>query len=423
MPGKSQVCRVVVVGGGPVGLGVAALLASGRAADRLDVHVVDSGEAPSWHPESIDLRVYALARSSQRILARAGAWDLIRERRVSPYRRMRVWQGDRWGGAGSLEFDCADIGEPDLGHIVEDQLVREALVSRLTESPNVHYMTGATVTGLVQRRQRVDVELSTGSSLKATLVVAADGADSPIRSEIGIGVISRDYRQQAIVTHIATERPHEQTAWQRFLPGGPLAFLPLLDGRSSIVWSLPDAEATRLAALEDRDFVAVLQTASGDVLGPLEAPAARALFPLLARHASRYCIDRVALAGDAAHCVHPLAGQGMNLGLSDAAVLATVIEEAIAADEDAGDLRVLRRYERGRKGENLGTLLALDAIERLFGLPSWAAPASAFGLGAVECMLPAKRLLMRRALGLHRREARPRPDPAPPGPIGAGRRE
>src|SRR5690606_3866866 len=173
---------------------------------------------------------------------------------------------------------------------------------------------------------------------------------------------------------VATERPHEETAWQRFMPGGPLALLPLSDGRSSIVWSLPDAEAARLRAAPDAEFLAALEDASERVLGRPTACAERALFKLRAQHALRYVEPRAVLIGDAAHTVHPLAGQGMNLGLADAAALAAVIERALAAGEDPGDRRVLRRYERRRKPENLEMLAALDGLHRLFALPDWAAP-------------------------------------------------
>ena len=190
------------------------------------------------------------------------------------------------------------------------------------------------------------------------------------------------------VAHVETARPHERTAWQRFLPGGPLALLPLADGRSSIVWSLPTKDAERLLA------------ASAGVIGDLTACSKRVGFPLQALHALQYTSTRVALLGDAAHTVHPLAGQGMNLGILDAASIAAVTEDALLAGEDVGDLKVLRRYERERKGDNFAMLAAFDGLNRLFRLPGWAAPMRALGLRAVEAADPVKRLLMQKALGL-----------------------
>ncbi len=213
--------------------------------------------------------------------------------------------------------------------------------------------------------------------------------------------MSHSYEQTAVVTHVASALPHRETAWQRFLPDGPLAFLPLSDGRTSVVWSLPTERAERLIAAEQGAFVAELQAASAGALGALGPCAARAGFPLQALHATHYCAPRAALVGDAAHTVHPLAGQGMNLGLLDAASIAAVIEDAVLAGEDPGDLKVLRRYERDRKGGNLEMLLALDALHRLFRLPGWVAPLRAVGLRAVDSSGIAKRVLMQRALGLN----------------------
>ncbi len=235
------------------------------------------------------------------------------------------------------------------------------------------------------------------------LLAAADGSDSAVRKLLDLPAAGHGYGQTALVTHVTSALPHADTAWQRFLPGGPLAFLPLVDGRSSVVWSLPAEEAERLLAAPDAALVEALQTASAGVLGTLSAVAARGGFPLRALHALKYCRPRVALVGDAAHTVHPLAGQGMNLGLLDAACLAAEIEAALEAGEDPGDLKTLRRYERERKGDNLRMLLALDGLNRLFRLPAWAAPLRAAGLGAANASGVAKRALMRHALGLNAR--------------------
>jgi 2-polyprenylphenol 6-hydroxylase len=391
---------ILISGAGPVGLTVAALLACAPSANRCRIHVIESAAAPHWDPERVDLRVYALSRASQRIFDRLGIWSDIAAKRACAYERMHVWQGDRPDGAAALRFDCADIGEPDLGHIVEDRLLKHVLAMRLEAAARVTMRTGRTVVAVEPVGRGIAVHLDSGETLEGSLLVAADGADSAVRSMFALPSIGRSYAQQALVAHVTTERAHRDTAWQRFLPGGPLAFLPLADGRSSIVWSLPEADAAVLSAAPEPEFLDALQSASAGVLGRLGPVSARARFPLQIMHALRYCCDRGVLVGDAAHAVHPLAGQGMNLGLADAACLAEEIDAAVQRGEHPGDLRVLRRYERRRKAENLKMLLALDALNRLFRLPAWVAPLRAAGLAAVDAAPPAKRLLMRRALGL-----------------------
>ena len=390
---------VLISGGGPVGLALAALLDGARP--DLRIWVVEPRERPEWRTDHVDLRVYALSRSSQRILERAGAWASVVGRRACPYERMRVWEGDDPEGAASIGFDCADIGEPDLGHIVEDVLLRDALLARLAGSSRVRIALGSAVQSVEIRADTAVVTLSDGAVVRASLVVAADGAQSPVRGMLDLPVVTHDYGESAIVAHVGSERPHEHVARQRFLRSGPLALLPLVDGRSSVVWSLPTAEAERLAATPDGEFLAALEDASGGVLGRLGPVSARARFPLQILHALRYCCPRGVLVGDAAHVVHPLAGQGMNLGLTDAACLAAEIEAAVAAGRDPGDVRVLRRYERRQKANNMNMLLALDALHRLFGLPGAAAPIRTLGLAMTNAAGPAKQWLMRRALGLH----------------------
>jgi 2-polyprenylphenol 6-hydroxylase len=389
--------QVVIVGAGPVGLAIAALLATGPAAARLRLRVIDSQPPPVWNPAATDLRVYALSRAAQRIFAELGQWDWICARRASPYRRMRVWEGAH-DGAASIDFDSADIGEPDLGHIVEDSVLRDALIQRIADRVELSF--GTAVSAVAPVRGGMRVTLGTGETLSATLVVAADGGASRVRTLLEMPVIERNYGQQAIVTHVVTEHPHAATAWQRFLPDGPLAFLPLADGRSSVVWSMPSARARALLGCADAAFLDALQTAAGGVLGVLGPIASRAAFTLTALHALEYCRGGIVLAGDAAHCVHPLAGQGMNLGLLDAACLAEELTRAVLNGEHIGDERVLQRYARRRKGDNLKMLLAFDALDRWFRLPPAFAPLRALGLSAVDRALPLKRVLMQRALGL-----------------------
>jgi 2-octaprenylphenol hydroxylase len=391
---------IVIAGAGVVGLATAALLATGRCADRLRVQVLDARAPPPWRADELDLRVYALSRASQRLLESVGAWWSIAARRACAYRRMHVWEGTD-PNQRALEFDSADIAEPDLGHIVEDSLIRTALADVLRAAPNAEVTTGAAVESLETERRATVVRLAGGRTLRGTLLVAADGSDSAVRRLLDLPVHARSYGQTALVTHVASTKPHRETAWQRFLPGGPLALLPLADGRSSVVWSLPSERGAELLAAAPDELVAELTSASAGVLGEIESCSARAGFPLQALHAPRYCAARAALVGDAAHTVHPLAGQGMNLGLLDAGALARVVEDALLAGEDPGDLKVLRRYERERKGANLEMLLALDALHRGFALPDWAAPLRGVALSAVGRSAVAKRFFMRRALGLN----------------------
>lgn len=389
---------VVIAGGGPVGLALAALLGGGT--DDLEVRLYEPRPAPRWNPESMDLRVYALSRASRNILAHLGAWDAIAGSRASPYRLMRVWHGESHDGAGTLTFDSADAGEPELGHIVEDVLCRDR-IWRALQDTSVRVAFGTKIESVEPGKRAVRVTTEDGETVAATVLIAADGSDSPIRERLRFHATEFSYGQRAVVTHVATERSHRETAWQRFLPDGPLAFLPLLDGRSSVVWSTGSEHAEALCRADEQDFLDEMQTAAGGVLGRIQSTSRRASFPLRAIHARRYCRSRVALVGDAAHTVHPLAGQGMNLGLLDAAVLAEVILEALDRGEDPGDLRVLRRYERRRKGENLRMLMALDGLHRLFRLSARGmSQLRALGLSAVDSVPLLKGLLMDEAMGL-----------------------
>jgi 2-octaprenylphenol hydroxylase len=398
---KARQPTVLIAGAGTVGLALAALLATGRGAERLRVQVVDARAVPRWRAEHTDLRVYALSRASQQLLEHLGVWDAVRAGRACAYRRMHVWEGDDPSGAAQLDFDAADIGEPDLGHIVEDSLLRSVLVDVVGAAPNAELTVGNALSSIEVGRREVFGRLANGGEVRGTLLVAADGSESAVRGMLELPIAARSYEQTALVTHVTSTLPHRDTAWQRFLPGGPLAFLPLADGRSSVVWSLPTERAQGLLAADAAELLAELQAASAGVLGELTASDARGGFPLQALHALRYCSARAALVGDAAHTIHPLAGQGMNLGLLDAACLAAVLEDAVLAGEDLGDRKVLRRYERQRKGDNLQMLLALDGLHRLFRMPAWAAPLRAAGLRAVGSSGIAKRLLMQRALGLN----------------------
>ncbi|MEJ2655466.1 MAG: UbiH/UbiF/VisC/COQ6 family ubiquinone biosynthesis hydroxylase [Acidihalobacter sp.] len=368
----------------------AALGQAGRS-----VAVVEARLPPAFRAEDdYDLRVSAVNRASQHLLERVGAWPGIIERRASAYRRMRVWDAR---STGEIEFDAVEMGEPDLGHIVENRVIQEALLERLEQLDSVRLLAPFGVETLELGEHGVRVGLSDGRELQARLVVGADGARSHIRELAGMQRSARDYGQTAIVATVATEVPHESTAWQRFLPTGPLAFLPLGDGRSSIVWSATSAEAERLLGLEDADFRHELARAADLRLGCITACSKRAGFPLVGGQSYPYVRARVALIGDAAHSIHPLAGQGVNLGFMDAAELAGVLDSSF---RDPGSMLVLRRYERARRGENETVMRLMEGFRLLFGsqlpLLPWVRGRGMVLTGTVQ---PLKRHLMAHALG------------------------
>ncbi len=393
--------RVLIAGGGPVGLALAALLSQTRSAAEWTVQLIEPRPMPRWSADDVDLRVYALSRASQHILATAGVWDAIATARASPYRRMVVWEGHLGDRIGTLRFDSADIGEPDLGHIVEDRLIRAVLAERLAACPNVSLDYGVELAAVDVTSDRVAATTAAGTIIEADVLIAADGSASTVRALVDLPAFDVPYGQAAVVTHVATTRAHAQTAWQRFLPSGPVALLPLADGRSSVVWSTSAEHAEALLVADENAFAAELAAATDRALGDIDRVGPRASFALHALHARRYCVPRVALIGDAAHTIHPLAGQGMNLGLLDAAVLAEVLDAAAIGREDPGDLRTLRRYERRQKGRNLKTLLAMDALHRLFARAGpLFAPLRASGMHLVDASPLAKRRLMHEALGV-----------------------
>lgn len=393
---QDATCDIAIVGGGMVG----AALACALGGSRLRVVLVDAGPEPEPPAGGeYDLRVSAVTRASERIFRALGAWEGMVSRRVAPYREMHVW--DAVGGSGGIHFDCAELGEDNLGHIIENRVIRAALLERLREHGNVERRFGTPLTGL--RRLDGEAVLRTGGGeIRARLVVGADGARSWVRDQAGVAVEGWDYGHTAIVATVQTVEPHGETARQRFLPEGPLAFLPLGEPHtSSIVWSTGHAHAEALLALDEGEFRAELEHAFGYAPGAVTRAGPRAGFPLRMRHAEHYVVERVALVGDAAHTIHPLAGQGVNLGLLDAAALAEVLLAGTAAGRDPGGLATLRRYERWRRGDNLLMIAAMEGFKRLFAgsLPplAWARN---LGLEITDRLPPLKALFMRHALGL-----------------------
>jgi len=392
---------IVIVGGGPVGACAGALLARGTpGAAGLSVALLEPrppDTVPAQAPP--DLRVVALSRASERLLKRTGSWTQIPPARLSAYERMRIWHESISATSPAvLVFDAADVGEPNLGYILENRALQVALLAAFAEAGG--HIEPQPFTALSVGEQHVEVSTPRGS-LMARLVIGADGAQSALRAAAGLSIETRAYRQRAIVANVATERPHEATAWQRFMRDGTLAFLPLADGTSSIVWSADDARAMSLVALNDAAFAAELERAFDYALGSTRLVSERLSFPLMRLAAQRYVARRVALIGDAAHVVHPLAGQGVNLGLLDAAALAQQIAAAAATREDPGALRVLRAYERWRKSEVAAMAMAIDAFDRL--LAHGAGPVARLaqrGLSWVNRSQELRRFFIYRALGM-----------------------
>ncbi|WBL60487.1 2-octaprenyl-3-methyl-6-methoxy-1,4-benzoquinol hydroxylase [Stutzerimonas stutzeri] len=392
---------LIIVGAGMVGSTLAlALEGSG-----LDILVLDASplEAADFDPQGgFEPRVSALSAASQRIFERLGAWPGMSARRVSPYTDMHVWDGS---GTGQIHFSAETVHAEVLGHIVENRVVQDALLETMQCRGGQRLLGAARLERLERTPQGWQLTLDDGRQLNAPLLVAADGANSAVRRLARCETREWDYLHQAIVASVRCSEPHQRTAWQRFTDDGPLAFLPLeRDGDQhwcSIVWSVTELEARRLMALDDAAFRAALGRAFEQRLGEVEEVDPRLCIPLRQRHAKRYVQPGLALIGDAAHTIHPLAGQGVNLGLLDAAVLAEVIEAAMARGERPEDIRVLSRFERRRMPHNLAMMAAMEGFERLFQadpLPlRWLRNT---GLKAVQALPEAKALFVRQALGL-----------------------
>jgi 2-octaprenylphenol hydroxylase len=358
---------VVIVGAGVIGLSLAARLALGSGRESLRLTVVDAGARPSWSPDDdIALRVSAVAGGSVELLQSVGAWQRVSECRASPYERMRVWdETDYPDSTSALCFEAAEFGVPQLGYIVENTVLRDALLRQLDDA-GVELRFHSPIHALRLNDRRYTVEFEDGIKRDADLLVGADGSRSFVRAAVGIQTRNWPFDQTAFVTHLRPERDHQATAWQRFLRDGPLGILPLSDGRVSVVWSTRPEVATTALEATDAALAEMLTSASDEVLGELSVAGPRGAFPLGARHAERYVLPGVALIGDAAHAIHPLAGQGANLGLQDVEELGSVIEAALDQGLHPGDLPVLRRYERARKGANATMLHFTTGLNRLF---------------------------------------------------------
>ena len=388
---------VVIVGGGMVG----AALACSLGGSLLKVAVIESALPQDFSADQPhDLRVSALSIASKNILEAVGAWRGIASRRLCPFRRMRVWET-----AGDTEFCSDDIGHSELGYIVENRVTQLALLDRLRDFDNIELICPAAINRISysaeSQNEHSELELADGRLLSAKVLVAADGGQSKVRQAVGLGVTSWDYKQHALVIYIETDYGQQDITWQRFVPSGPQAFLPLTGHYGSLVWYNSPDEVSRLKALPHEELMAELAAAFPDCLGKVRGILGTASFPLKRQHAQDYVKPGVVLVGDAAHMINPLAGQGVNIGLLDAAALGEVLVEAQKQGQAIDDIAVLKRYEKLRRSENLRMMTVMDVFYRVFSneiLP--VKFLRNLGLGLAERLSPAKNKVMRMAMGL-----------------------
>jgi len=392
-PGMNRSVDLVIVGGGMVGLTLACALKE----TGLKIAIIEREEAQPRLSLDRDCRVSAIVAGTIRVLEGIGVWERVRMH-AEPILTMRVWDDQ---GTGGIRFEAAEAGLEALGAVVENSLLHSSLLDAACESECIEWHCPDAVASVRWRRGCVEVTLGDGRVYSASLVVGADGGRSWLRGAAGIGVWRHEFHQKGIVATVKTQFPHRQTAYQRFLPTGPLAVLPLTQGVCSIVWSAEEAEADHLLDLDDKAFRVQLFDAFGPLLGEIEAVGERAAFPLRTQMARHLVRPRTALIGDAAHQIHPLAGLGVNLGMRDAMVLAQEIADARHYEEDIGGAKVLERYARARLPDILSVAAAMEGFHHLFTHSwPWLALLRDAGMIAVGNAGPAKRLLMLRAMGL-----------------------
>lgn len=390
-----QTSDVLIVGGGSAGLTLALLLASGDYSQQLKITLLEQGQAPEPAPATL-LRVSALNLASQRLLTALGVWQGLTANPA--YQQMEVWEADSFA---RINFDATTENQQALGWIVDNQQLCQQLYQKLQQYPQVQCLFGRTISQISTSDEQSLVTLTDGSVLLAKLLVGADGAESKVRQSLQLPLTFWDYDQHALVAVVKTQQPHGQCARQVFLPTGPLALLPLSDPHlCSIVWSTNPQQAAELMAKEDAEFNQALSAATQSVLGVLQVQSPRHKFPLKMRYATKWQQQQVVLVADAAHTIHPLAGQGMNLGLMDVAALAELINQQMAKNLPWASPRMLRQYERWRKAEAQQMIAAMELFKRGFLLQDPVAKlVRAVGMKTTNQLPFLKRKIMAAALG------------------------
>jgi len=389
---------VLIVGGGLNGPVLALALARGG----LRVTVIDALPAETRAAPEFDGRAYALALASVRMLRALGLWAAVADH-AQPILSVRAADGHagRGGGLFDLDFDHAELEEGPMGHMLEDRFLRRALLDAVAAEKRVTQLSGQTVTGQSTGPEGARVTLASGRVLTGALLVGCDGRASGTAARAGIDRVGWGYGQRAVVCAVDHERPHDGAAWQFFMPEGPLAILPLPGNRSSIVWSTTDAQAEALMSLDDAAFLEALRPRFGDYLGAISLAGPRFAYPLGLSLARRFVAERVALVGDAAHGLHPVAGQGLNAGLRDVAALAQLLTEARRRGEDPGDTGVLMRYQEWRRFDTAALAVATDASNRLFSNDNPILRLGRdIGMGLIGAMPGLRRGFIREAAGL-----------------------
>lgn len=387
---------VFIIGAGIVGLTAALALCESN----LRIAILDR-QMPTIvkNIPEIEQRVSAIAPVTIKIFHALKAWDEMKSLRMSPYREMFVWDAK---GTGQIHFDSAEVGTAALGYIIENTIIQSALLKQLNKHTAITWLCPALLKDIQLLENHALITLENGEQITCKLMVGADGATSQVREISGIKLIEWDYDHSSLIATVQTEQPHKDTAWQIFLSTGPLAFLPLRDPHHcSIVWSTTPQEAEYLKDLNKTDFAQKLTTEFTHRLGKINLLGERQIYPLRMRHAKQYTLNRLALIGDAAHTIHPLAGQGLNLGILDAVCLAEVIVQAKMKNRDIGAHYILRRYERWRKGGNISMLATVELFKRLFGikLPPVQLIRNS-GLNLVNHSTFLKSCIMKQAMGL-----------------------